>query len=285
MKRPNSCVNLIKAINQIDRSGDPVRFSRAMANVIVGQILPDGVVKGGSSLMFRYGSGFTRYTRDIDTARVMELDEYRQKLEEALNRGWSGFTGILSDVPPPKPKDVSESYVMIPYDIKLSYCGRSWQTIRIEVGHNEIGDADQYEEYLPEELASAFEKLSFPPPAALHIMKLPYQIAQKLHAVSEPGSERAHDLIDLQLMVRYSEVDFAEVKKICVRLFKYRQKHDWPCKIVAGVDWQKTYDDAYSTIADASSVLPSVDDAVVWTNELITRIDAGIDKPKKTGEV
>lgn len=82
MKRPNTCVNLIKAINQIDKSGDPVRFSRAMANVIVGQILPDGVVKGGSSLMFRYGGEFTRYTRDMDTARVMGLADYKQKLEE-----------------------------------------------------------------------------------------------------------------------------------------------------------------------------------------------------------
>lgn len=44
-----------------------------MANVIIGQILPDGVVKGGSSLMFRYGENCTRYTRDIDTARVADL--------------------------------------------------------------------------------------------------------------------------------------------------------------------------------------------------------------------
>ena len=131
MKRPNTCANLIKAINQIDKSGDPVRFSRAMANVIVGQILPDGVVKGGSSMMFRYGGEFTRYTRDMDTARVMSLVEYKQKLEDALKVGWNGFTGVLSDVPPPKPKDVPESYVMIPFNIKLSYCGRSWQTVRV----------------------------------------------------------------------------------------------------------------------------------------------------------
>ena len=273
MKRPNTCVNLIKAINQIDKSGDPVRFSRAMANVIVGQILPDGVVKGGSSLMFRYGGEFTRYTRDMDTARVMGLADYKQKLEDALKVGWNGFTGVLSDVPPPKPNDVPESYVMIPFDIKLSYCGRSWQTIRIEIGHNEIGDADEYEEYLPPDLAEAFEALSFPRPAALRVMRLPYQIAQKLHAASEPGSERAHDLIDLQLIVRHSTLDFVEVRKTCVRLFEYRRKHAWAPKIVAGDGWRKTYEDAYATIVDASSVLPSVDDAVAWTNELVSKID------------
>lgn len=273
MKRPNTCVNLIKAINQIDKSGDPVRFSRAMANVVVGQILPDGVVKGGSSLMFRYGGEFTRYTRDMDTARVMELADYKRKLEDALKAGWNGFTGILSDVPPPKPKNVPESYVMIPFDIKLSYCGRSWQTIRIEIGHNEIGDADEYEEYLPHDLAEAFEELSFPRPAALRVMKLTYQIAQKLHAVSEPGSERAHDLIDLQIMVRQSRLDLGEVRKVCVRLFNYRRKHNWAPTIAAGEGWRRTYEDAYATIADASCVLSSLDDAVAWANELIAKID------------
>ena len=273
MKRPNTCVNLIKAINQIDKSGDPVRFSRAMANVVVGQILPDGVVKGGSSLMFRYGGELTRYTRDMDTARVMDLVDYKQKLEDALKVGWNGFTGILTDVPPPKPKNVPESYVMIPFDIKLSYCGRSWQTIRIEIGHNEIGDADEYEEFLPAEIAEAFEALSFPRPAALRVMKLTYQMAQKLHAVSEPGSERAHDLIDLQLMVGHSELDLSEVRKTCVRLFSYRRKHKWVPEIVAGESWRKTYEDAYATIANSSCLLPSVDDAVVWANDLIAKID------------
>ena len=32
--------------------------------------------------MFRYGGEFTRYTRDMDTARVMGLADYKQKLEE-----------------------------------------------------------------------------------------------------------------------------------------------------------------------------------------------------------
>ena len=55
MKRPLTCVNLIKAIGSLSVGQDPVRLSRAMANVIVAQMLPDGVVKGGSSLLFRYG--------------------------------------------------------------------------------------------------------------------------------------------------------------------------------------------------------------------------------------
>jgi hypothetical protein len=215
MKRPLTCVNLIKAIGTLSVGQDPVRLSRAIANVIVAQMLPDGVVKGGSSLLFRYGRYGSRYTRDIDTARVMELEAYLKQLNEALSHGWNGFTGRLVAVEPPQPVGVPSAYVMMPYDIKLNYCGRPWQTIRIEIGHNEIGDADEFETSLPSDLADVFEKLSFPQPKPLPVMKLAYQIAQKLHAVSEPGSERAHDLIDLQLICNRSQIDYAEVKNVC----------------------------------------------------------------------
>lgn len=35
MNRPNTCANLIKAINSLFRDTDTVRLSRAMGNVIV----------------------------------------------------------------------------------------------------------------------------------------------------------------------------------------------------------------------------------------------------------
>ena len=92
MNRPNTCTNLIKAINRIaGPERDALRLGRALANVIIAQMLPDGVVKGGSSLMFRYGGNMTRYTRDMDTARVMELDAYLDKLESSLKAGWNGL--------------------------------------------------------------------------------------------------------------------------------------------------------------------------------------------------
>ncbi len=45
MNRPTTCANLIKAINSLFRDMDTVRLSCAIGNVIVGQLLPDGVVK------------------------------------------------------------------------------------------------------------------------------------------------------------------------------------------------------------------------------------------------
>lgn len=269
MNRPNTCANLIKAINTLFKDKDTVRLSRALGNVIVAQMLPDGVVKGGSSLMFRYGGQVTRYTRDMDTARMMELEEYLRLLETSLYNGWNGFTGKLVMVAPPKPKDVPQAYVMMPFDIKLNYCGRPWQTIRIEIGHNEIGDADEFEEILPEDLAAVFEALSFPRPNPIHVMMLSHQIAQKLHAVSEAGSERAHDLIDLQLIVANSKLDMADVRSKCHRLFDYRRMQPWPPTIVKGAGWDELYQNAKGNL----QVLQTVDEAIAWANELIAKIE------------
>lgn len=273
MKVPNSATNLGKAIRRLCKKGeDDIRLARAMADVVVGQMLPEGVVKGGSSLMFRYGGGATRYTKDVDTARTLDLEAYLDALRAKLTEGWNGFTGKLVEVDPPSPPDVPKPYLMMPYDIKLQYLGRSWMTVRIEIGHNEIGDADAFEPKLPEDIAAVFVALGFSRPAEMPVMKLPYQIAQKLHAVSEEGSDRAHDLIDLQLVSAHSALNLKDIKVTCERLFKYRRKQAWPPRIIKGEKWEEVYAGARETLRDGSSVLPSVDEAIIWANDLIVRI-------------
>ena len=233
-------------------------------------MLPDGVVKGGSSLMFRYGGDHSRYTRDLDTARVMPIDDYLDRLEVALNSGWNGFTGRLQRVKPPRPTGVPEGYTMVPYDIKLAYNGRSWMTVRIEIGHNEIGDADESELEQPGDMTRLLAELGFPAPNPIPVMKLPYQIAQKLHAVTTAGADRPHDLVDLQLMCGQSQIDLAATKTICIRLFDYRRLQPWPPKVTRGEGWETHYAEAGRGL----SVLPTVDEAIEWANALIGQIDS-----------
>ena len=273
MKRPNSAANLIRAIKRYcGVNQDDIRLARAMADVIVGQMLPGGVVKGGSSLMFRYGGAVTRYTKDVDTARSVELEAYLESLRLKLAEGWNGFTGKIVDVEPPSPPNVPKPYLMMPYDIKLQYLGKSWMTVRIEVGHNEIGDADAFETMLPDDIAAAFVDLGFPKPNEIPVMKLSYQVAQKLHAVSGINSDRAHDLIDLQLIDKYSILDLGDVRSKCERLFKYRCEQAWPPVIVKGDRWSSVYNEAYTTLRKPEMVLSAVDDAIEWVNEFVNRI-------------
>ena len=54
VKKPNSRVNLDKAIERAFGRGEPAARARTvLADVIVAQMLPEGVVKGGSSLKIR----------------------------------------------------------------------------------------------------------------------------------------------------------------------------------------------------------------------------------------
>ncbi|WP_431310197.1 nucleotidyl transferase AbiEii/AbiGii toxin family protein [Litorihabitans aurantiacus] len=58
-------------------------------------------------------------------------------------------------------------------------------------------------------------------------MHLEHQIAQKLHAVTDPAYERAHDLVDLQLLWR-ADPDLPRLRDLCERTFDWRRRQPWP---------------------------------------------------------
>lgn len=272
MKRaPNSKTNLDKAIlrfaGEVRRSNE---LRTLMANAIVAQMVGEGVVKGGSGLRFRYGDRRTRATMDLDTAWSGSLDAFLKTLRERLAKGWCGFSGELLVLRQASPKGIPFEYVMQPCEVKLNYLARAWHTVKLEVGHNEIGDADEREMVeVPGTLAELFEFLAMPKPDLLPMMRLEYQVAQKLHGASAPGSRRAHDLVDLQLIMAEGGIDMGKTARLCRQLFRYRKVHDWPPRIVKGDEWESVY----AAQSRGLDVLPTVDEAVAWANGLIERID------------
>ncbi len=270
VKQPNSRRNLDIAIERMfNDQQEALRVRRMMANVVVGQILPDGAVKGGSALKLRFGSKATRFSKDLDTARKLDIEEYIDALRDALDSGWNGFTGALIELPPTKPKGVPGEYVMRPFEVKLSYNGKPWITVPLEVGHNEIGDAEDPDLAISADIVNVFELLGFPPPDPIPLMQLSHQIAQKLHAVTEDNSERVHDLIDLQIIVNNGSVDWSATKRVCVRLFAYRGMQNWPPVVKANAGWIE----AYEIQAKNLDVISTVNEAIDWANELIRNID------------
>lgn len=271
MKRPNSRTHLDNAIRRAAGPDRAYLSARTiMADAVVAQMLPDGVVKGGAALKIRFGEEAARFSNDLDTARASSIEDYAEKLTESLRVGWEGFTGLLIRKEPRVPRELPPRYAMQPYEVKLSYLGKSWVTVRLEIGHNEIGDADERDMVIPRDAARMFEKLGFPAPKAVPLMPLHHQIAQKLHGVSEPGSRRAHDLIDLQLIDKYEDIDLSKTRETCGRLFAYRKKQDWPPVVEKGEEWESTY----RLEAEGLDVLPSVDEAIEWANGFIRRIDS-----------
>ncbi len=271
-KLPNSRNNLNRSILRYAQSDiRAVALRTELANVIVAQMIGDGVVKGGTGLKFRYGDLATRVTTDLDTAYRQSLDSFIGNLKERLVDGWCGFTGELRVRPTASPRGLPFDYIMQPCDVKLSYLGTPWFTVALEIGHNEIGNADSCDEIaVPAEIAGLLDHLAMPPIGSLRVMKLEYQIAQKIHGATGANSDRAHDRIDLQLILAHAQPDFVTTRAICRKLFAYRKCQPWPTRVMKNEKWEIVYEAQKGDLP----VLPTVDEAVAWANDLIARIDA-----------
>lgn len=267
---PTSVRSLEQRIRNLESDeGLALRRRIGMAQVVVGQMLPEGAIKGGSAMALRYGRG-TRFTQDLDAARVQPLARFRSDFQDSLSAGWAGFTGRLVAKAAPRPPAVPTAYVMQPFEVKLDYQGRSWCTVKFELGHNEIGDADEPEYQLAADLAALFTEVGLEAPKPVPVMRSDHQVAQKLHAVSGEGSERARDLVDLQLLDKGDRLDLHQVRMTCVRLFDYRRQQAWPPTIIAGVQWETLYAEA----AEDLDVLHAVEEAIRWVGDFVRRIDA-----------
>ena len=142
-----------------------------------------------------------------------------------------------------------------------------------ELSYDEVGDADAFDTVpLPKDVLEIFEKLNLPVPQPFPLMRVAHQIAQKLHGATDPDYVRAQDVIDLQLMMKRESVDKTEVLQICKRLFANRKKQSWPPKLEVSDEWRV----AYAGMLGDIPVLPTVDEAVDWANELISEIDRAV---------
>jgi hypothetical protein len=240
-------------------------------------MLPPGVVKGGTAMKVRVGEGASRFTPDLDASRArwLSLDEYLAQLDDRLLAGWGGFTGSLTELPPPQPEDVPDDYVMRPFDIHLDYQGRRWLTVRFELGRDEVGSTDEVEELIADDIIELFALIGLPRPEPIPVLALEHQIVQKLHACTAVNpktarNERAQDLVDLQILEQEELIDMAAVNEIGERLFAARRTHPWPPTVRSYDGW----DSLYAEAADGLDVLPDIDAAVEWTNDFIAKASA-----------
>jgi hypothetical protein len=186
-----------------------------------------------------------------------------------LKSGWNGFGGRIVRKEPAKPKNVPGEYIMQPFEIKLEYNGKSWVTVPLEIGHDEIGDTESPDYYISPDIVSLFVQLGFPEPKPIALMPISHQIAQKLHALSSEDNERAHDLIDLQIIAINDKIDYRKTKNACIRLFDSRKLQAWPPTVMKSESW----DSLYTAQSNDLDVLATVDEAVIWVNDLIGKID------------
>ena len=192
---PTNLRSLTTRLDNLARqSARPIRrVQRTIANTVVGQMLPSGVMKGGAAMSVRVGEAASRFTTDLDAARHTDLtlDGYLDELARRLDVGWGGFTGTLKQLPPAAPEGVPEQYVMQPFKIRLLYLGRHWLTVPFELGHDEIGNTKQHELRIAHDIVTLFESIGLPEPQPIRLLTVEHQIAS--HRSSMPVPRSTHE--------------------------------------------------------------------------------------------
>lgn len=271
---PGSLAILERRISALaDSTQQPAgRLRVTIAQVVIAQLLPGALVKGGSGMKIRLGLGFSRDSKDLDVAWRSAQEDFAGALRTSLTSGWGPFSGRLLAKSQRPQGETPTKYVMQPYAVKLDAYGRPFATVVLEVGYDELGALEDgtSELMLPNEISGLFTSLGLPAPEPVHVLAAHHQIAQKIHACTEPGSERAHDLVDLQLLWPKDEPGLNLVALTTQRLFAFRKGHPFPADCIVGSDWPIAYVEA----AAGLDVLPTVDAAATWLNiQLSTFVD------------
>lgn len=125
-------------------------------------------------------------------------------------------------------------------------------------------------------MAAEGERFGFGALRPVELVDVEFQIAQKIHAVTDPSYVRAHDLVDLQLLWN-ADPDLFAVCDFCVRTFDWCRAQDWPplpLRPMAG--WELAYGEAREeTAVDKHTlVLPDVASAREWFERTIESIEA-----------
>ena len=113
------------------------------------------------------------------------------------------------------------------------------------------------------------------PPRLVPCLDVPNQIAQKVHACTEPlpgGNDRVRDIVDIWLLEALIEPGtLSAARAACLDTFRRRQRHSWPPSVNPAASWPQDYALLVAEHPDAPSTL---DDAVEYVAQLIERIDS-----------
>lgn len=237
------------------------------------QGLPVLLVKGGASLELRRGIPESRTSKDLDAVIRGDIASVYERLADAGAGGWEGFTATFTaPVPFEVPGLVGKPHRLT---AKLAYQGKPFVSIPIEISPVEAGNAEEFDTVS----SDALTLVGLSESVAVPCMTLPWQIAQKIHACTEPvepprTNDRARDLVDLQLLEALTVDDpLTDIEAACRAVFEARGKHVWPPVLTAQDNWEIIYVRALEGLEDIG-IAGSLDEALVRVQSFIDRIVA-----------
>jgi len=240
------------------------------------------LLKGGTWLQHRLPAN-ARTTRDIDGLVRGDIDVFLRALEKVLAEPWGPVTlrrGPVEVIDVPnkiiKPRR---------FDIVMELRGVTWRRIQVEISPDEAGIGDTFEAVEPTPL----DRFGLPDPDVLVGIAMRFQIAQKLHAASDPHNppqfvnDRARDVPDLLLLRDLARRTGAptpvEIKAAGIAVFDaraveaiqlgYPARH-WPPVVTAYPHWPEDYRRA----AESAGIDLTLEKAVTEVNIWVAEIDA-----------
>jgi len=245
------------------------QFITALADVSGDPLL---LVKGGTSVELRRGIPGSRTSKDLDALTRHDIEHVHDVLADAGERGWEGFTAAFTS---PEQFEVPGVLGNLHrFVAKLSYRGVPFASVPIEVSPDEAGNAEQCDTVSSEALAL----VGLPSARAVPCMTLPWQIAQKRHACTEPMTpprvnDRAHDLVDLQLLEALLPCSaLPDTRKACIAVFSARGKQTWPPEVAPQPHWPVIYRSSLEGLEDLG-LATTVDEAAREVQDFVDCIE------------
>jgi nucleotidyltransferase AbiEii toxin of type IV toxin-antitoxin system len=220
------------------------------------------LLKGGVAIELRVGGG-ARATKDVDLVFFGDPERLGEILDEDLGEPYSVFSFERQEV------ETRGDGLFRQVNVKLLFRGRSWGTLKLEVAQSDSRATDG-----EEIVAIPLDEFGIEGPRMVRCLSLRYQIAQKLHAVTqrfeEGENERFRDLIDL-IICRELVANLGEVREACIDTFEARNLHTWPPTLQVPNSWEEPY----AALAEEMDFpVTDVGDAAAQAREFISKIDA-----------
>lgn len=270
--------------------GQGGRLAWLIASTVVSaklqQVIDDAGVsrfslKGGTLLQHRLGL-CARATKDLDGIVTGDIEDFLAALDADLVQPWGPIVFARTDaeiirVP---------SRVVKPrrFEMILTLRGDVWRRIKVEISPDEGKAGSSQERVAPPELSG----FGLPTPDYLVGLALSYQIAQKIHAATEPHdppvfrNERPRDVVDLVLLKDLAErTGFPCVSDMYAAIcdtFSSRGREAeelgrpirvWPARITAHPHWRVDF----AAAAGSAWLDMSLEEAVDVVNAWLVEID------------
>jgi hypothetical protein len=247
-KNPPKTLNrLQQLITELEKqSGLPVRrlnmrvasmmLSGALSHLVDDEGRPKFLTKGGIAIELRLLDQ-ARASQDVDIVLLGNPAELTDRLEEAFSELYEGFSFIAGE-----PETLPARPEVQRIQIQVLFNTKRFTTLQVEFAPTEAG-GHEFDELPGHDLS----KLGLKGPDRVPVLALRWQIAQKIHAVSEAplkdGGEnvRFWDLIDLQLLEAVTNGDLSIIREACEETFAIRAQHTWPPGISVYPSWSESY--------------------------------------------